>query len=75
MPLIYLVHILIHTILLDVNECEGNPCPTGSHCLNTLGSYVCSCDVGYHFVIMNGESQGICIGKFNFNNDQPDKVI
>lgn len=30
----------------DVDECENNPCPSGSVCLNTLGSYLCIRDSG-----------------------------
>ena len=25
----------------DVNECENNPCPRGTKCTNTFGSYTC----------------------------------
>ena len=51
-------------ITADVDECEFSLCPSGSHCLNTDGSFVCSCDVGYHYVSMTGpeESKGRCIG-------------
>ena len=55
------------TLIADIDECEspeGSPCPAGSHCLNTNGSFVCSCDAGYHYVKMNGEPQGMCIGKY-----------
>ena len=51
--------------MVDINECERleeSPCPKGSYCLDTNGSFVCSCDAGYHYV--NRNSQGICIGKF-----------
>ncbi|XP_055859606.1 uncharacterized protein LOC106063092 isoform X3 [Biomphalaria glabrata] len=32
----------------DVNEClKSNACPSGQLCNNTIGSYVCSCPVGF----------------------------
>lgn len=34
----------------DINECSGSPgvtCPSNSHCVNSQGSYLCSCDKGY----------------------------
>ena len=43
-------------ISVDIDECarpEESPCPTGSHCINTLGSYVCSCDAGHVTGITN----------------------
>ena len=33
---------------LDIDECKrGNVCPVNSYCINTEGSFRCSCDVGY----------------------------
>lgn len=34
-------------IFLDVNECLSSVCPENSHCENTLGSYICSCQPGF----------------------------
>ena len=31
----------------DVNECEKNPCPVGSRCVNTKGSFTCECPLGF----------------------------
>ena len=33
-----------HFILLDVDECLSNPCDTYATCMNTNGSFVCTCD-------------------------------
>lgn len=31
----------------DVDECEQDPCPAGSRCVNTQGSFSCECPLGY----------------------------
>ena len=33
--------------LLDIDECEANPCDVNAACLNTNGSYECSCRPGF----------------------------
>lgn len=45
---------------LDVNECATNPCPSGSICTNTVGSYTCSCPVGFVFY----KNMGGCFGEY-----------
>lgn len=44
------------TILLDINECNSNPCGSGLICTNTEGSYTCGCNAGYEQV------NGKCVG-------------
>ena len=36
----------------DIIECALNPgiCPTGALCTNTIGSFICSCENGYHVI-------------------------
>ena len=34
-------------MIVDVNECLGNPCQNGGTCLNTVGSFTCNCMAGY----------------------------
>ena len=41
---------------LDINECESNPCLSDQDCVNTEGSYNCSCFSGFVF---NGS---LCLG-------------
>lgn len=35
-------------VMLDVNECENNPCHSTGTCVNTPGKYVCVCPQGYY---------------------------
>lgn len=37
----------MYIFFLDVNECLSSVCPENSHCENTLGSYICSCQPGF----------------------------
>lgn len=32
---------------VDVDECVNNPCPQGSVCINTGGSFSCECALGF----------------------------
>ena len=34
-------------LLLDIDECATNPCDVNAACLNTNGSYECSCRPGF----------------------------
>lgn len=34
-------------IILDVNECESNPCQNGGVCDDGVDGYVCNCTDGY----------------------------
>lgn len=34
--------------MIDINECEGtNNCHADSSCIDTLGSYYCTCNSGF----------------------------
>ncbi|GAA6230156.1 protein HEG homolog 1 [Lates japonicus] len=35
------------TCTQDVDECEMDPCPLGSRCVNTRGSFSCECPLGF----------------------------
>ncbi|XP_015257762.1 PREDICTED: protein HEG homolog 1 [Cyprinodon variegatus] len=56
----------------DMDECEQDPCPAGTTCINTKGSFNCECPLGYDL-----EDGRTCsraktfLGTFSFNrNDQ-----
>ena len=36
-------------IYVDINDCEDDPeiCGMNANCINTIGSYMCSCSSGY----------------------------
>ena len=33
--------------VLDINECDTDPCENGGTCDNTIGSFTCTCVAGY----------------------------
>lgn len=61
---------LLHTILLDINECEVEPnlCQFGT-CTNTPGSFQCSCQPG--FVLSDNKRR--CYGK-SYHNPE-DQIV
>ena len=47
---IYFMYLTVVYLLLDVNECEdpgGNDCHQNASCTDTIGSYICTCMLGY----------------------------
>uniref|UniRef100_A0A1A8E0Z0 Heart of glass n=1 Tax=Nothobranchius kadleci TaxID=1051664 RepID=A0A1A8E0Z0_NOTKA len=56
----------------DMDECEQDPCPVGSSCVNTRGSFSCECPLGFDL-----EDGRACtraktfLGTFSFNKDNP----
>ena len=42
-----MIHSTIVPLFPDVNECLDNPCKNGATCVNTPGSYNCSCITGW----------------------------
>ena len=43
---------------LDINECLTSPCSPNAQCIDTIGSFTCTCNTGY---IGNGVT---CAGMF-----------
>ncbi|KAL6100657.1 heg1 [Pungitius sinensis] len=60
----------------DVDECERDPCPVGSRCVNTRGSFSCECPIGFDL-----EDGRTCtrakafLGTFSVNRLPHDPVI
>lgn len=60
----------------DVNECERDPCPAGSRCVNTRGSFSCECPLGFDL-----EDGRTCtraktfLGTFSVNRQPHDPVV
>lgn len=52
-------------VLIDVDECVDNPtaCHINAVCLNTEGSYICSCKPGFQ-----GDGKNNCKGERTFVN-------
>ena len=47
---------------LDVDECESDNGGCGQMCVNSQGSYQCSCEDGYHLANNNH----FCLGELTF---------
>lgn len=39
--------IVLFWLILDINECESNPCGKNAECKDSVGSFVCSCKEDY----------------------------
>lgn len=48
---------------IDINECEVNNGGCSDVCINTVGSFMCTCSAGFEFASGSGsESDPICLG-------------
>ena len=64
---IYFMHLTAVYLLQDVNECEdpgGNDCHQNASCTDTIGSYICTCMLGYSG---NGT---YCEGKYGMETEK-----
>ena len=52
----YVKNIFFFILLTDIDECANSPC--NQWCLNTVGSYICHCHIGYEV-----QGQNTCVGK------------
>ena len=34
-------------VFTDIDECENNPCDVNALCVNTPGTHICDCNIGY----------------------------
>ena len=57
-----LVNCMAYTIFTDVNECATNNGNCGQVCVDTAGSYFCSCNSGYS---LNANAR-TCSGRESF---------
>ena len=57
MTLIFVI-IIIYNLLSDVDECTLGINGCNQNCVNTEGSYLCSCFAGYHLI----SNQKTCVG-------------
>ncbi len=55
----YIYFIIIDSLCVDIDECSDNSHNCSHKCINTVGSYVCDCDIGYHL----DDAELNCIGK------------
>ncbi|KEP65852.1 UNVERIFIED_CONTAM: calcium binding egf domain-containing protein [Hammondia hammondi] len=51
----------------DIDECENDPCPVNSSCINTSGSFKCECAKGFSM-----GSDGVCVAKNYCDTDEHD---
>ena len=62
-------HNELSSCFLDIDECSDGTHGCALNCTNTIGSYVCSCDVGYHLnedgLQCDGNNTQIIILKMN----------
>ena len=64
---IYFMYLTAVYLLQDVNECEdpgGNDCHQNANCSDTIGSYTCTCMLGYSG---NGT---YCEGKYGMETEK-----
>ncbi|XP_031714575.1 protein HEG, partial [Anarrhichthys ocellatus] len=60
----------------DVDECEMDPCPVGSRCVNTRGSFSCECPLGFDLEDGRTCSRAKAfLGTFSVNRLPHDPVI
>ena len=59
---------LINAIALDINECREGLDECAENCINTVGSYTCSCNSGYRLDSNGLNCNGKTVEKYIFPN-------
>ena len=44
---IHYVNNIFSCIFIDIDECKSTPCDKNAACVNTDGSFTCTCNTGY----------------------------
>ena len=44
---------------VEIDECESSPCVNGGQCVDTINSYMCTCQAGYEGAQCECESSPI----------------
>ena len=63
----------LHHSFTDINECDSNNGGCEHNCINSDGSYTCTCDNGYdvvNFTNCSGMSLHSCYIHWDFHNTQ-----
>lgn len=54
---------LVTVVCLDIDECLANICGQYGSCTNTIGSYVCNCNEGFH---IQSDATPVCQGLYYY---------
>ena len=54
------MHLYFYVLILDINECLDHNGGCNHMCINTPGSYYCSCNSGYELQADKHNCTGIC---------------
>ena len=52
-------------LVVDIDECQTSQAACNQHCVNTEGSYKCTCDAGY---TLDSIDEQTCLGMLKSNN-------
>jgi len=55
------LHTAVLLVITDIDECSQGLARCNHGCRNTVGSFICTCHVGYH---LHHDSPLLCVGMF-----------